>query len=214
MPSTRLSPASLPVRLTALTAFAVLQLTGCQGTVGQLVPERFDENTGITYWSASRPMVFARQAGQYSRSARDYAYVGPVETNRQGIREYYLWVGVGSTLDRDYLALSREVPNALFIVTKGELMELKLMPWASGMPGLDAGHAYDTRVGLDSELVARVTRDQLELLAGEPTNTLLFGRDDGRPDRYELWRSSGAWDDFLQHISEIAPAASARSTAR
>jgi hypothetical protein len=188
-------------------------VAGCQGTA-QLVPERFDENTGITYWSAGRPMVFARQAGQYSRSARDYAYIGPVETNRQGIREYYLWVGVGSTLDRDYLALPSEVPNVLFLLVKGELMELKLLPWSLGLPGLDASLVYDTRVDLDARLVARLTRDQLVLLARESSETLRFGRDDGRSDRYELWRSSPVWDDFLQHVSEFAPAATARSIAR
>ena len=185
-----------------VTAFVSIAIgfAGCQGTVAQLSAEQLDERTGTTFWSAPEPMVFAREAGQYSRSARDYVYLGPVETNRQGTREYYLWVGIGSTIDRGFLAPLSGIPHTLFLFIRGELMEFKLTPWSDGIARVDPDRIYATNVSLQAQLVSRVTRDQLEVLAAEPLSAIRLVGEDERSARYGLWRAGRIWEEFLQHV--------------
>ncbi len=79
-------------------------LAGCAGG-GRL--EQLDEQSGATIVRGPAVLVYARTEPRYSRSARDYVYLGPVETNRQGVREYFLWVGVATTIDRGFIAPER-----------------------------------------------------------------------------------------------------------
>ena len=109
---------------------------------------------------------------RYSTSARDYLYLGPVETNRQGSRDYYLWVGVATTLDRGYLAQPLALPDTLYLQVGDELMELRLLPWGEREPGLQRVDLYDTAVALEAELAARVTLSQLMLLADQPLRSI------------------------------------------
>ena len=39
-------------------------------------------------------------APRFSHAARDYLYLAPVEANEAGKRKHYLWVGLGTTVDR------------------------------------------------------------------------------------------------------------------
>jgi len=77
-------------------------VAACAGQSALL--ETLDERTGMTIVRSREPLVFARTEPRYSRSARDYVYLGPLATNRQGVREHYLWVGIATTLDRGFIA--------------------------------------------------------------------------------------------------------------
>jgi hypothetical protein len=186
-----------PPLLTRFVSIALLgALAGC-GSQSRLVHERLDEPSGTTVLVGAEPMVFARTEPQYSRSGRDYLYLGPVETNRQGVREYYVWVGVATTLDRGYLVPLPSEPERVFIDVAGEPMELTLRPWQEREAALRDARVYGTPVRLGAELAARVTLDQLQRLASEPLQVVRVVDRDGTTRAYYRWHESGDWPAFL-----------------
>jgi hypothetical protein len=159
--------------------------------------ERLDERSGVTLLTDREPIAFARTEARYSRSGRDYLYLGPIEVNRQGVREYYLWVGVGTTLDRGYLAPAADPPTTLYATVRGEVMELQLRPWAEREPALGARAPYRTAVPLQAELAARVTLDQLRLLAAESLDAVEATTGAAPPRLYSRWDAAASWPKFL-----------------
>jgi len=169
---------------------------GCRAGTG--VIEQLDESTGLTILSESRPLVFARAETRYSISGRDYIYLGPVETNRQGTRAYFLWVGMATTLDRGYLAPPAEVPDTLYIETQDEIFDFKLHPWSTQSPGLSDEPLYQTAVAVQMELAARATLNQLVVLTAEPATSIRITDSVGITRRYERWEPEQDWSEFLE----------------
>ena len=188
---------SLLARIASIAILAAL--AGC-GSQTRIVRERLDEPSGTTVRAGAEPMVFARTQPQYSRSGRDYLYLGPVETNRQGVREYYVWVGVATTLDRGYLVPPGAEPERVFVEVAGEPMELVLRPWSEREPRLRDARVYGTPVRLGAELAARVTLDQLLKLASEPLQSVRVVDRDGATREYYRWQEGSDWPAFLAAV--------------
>ena len=171
--------------------------------------ERLDEH-GVTITRDAAPLVFARTESRYSRSARDYLYLGPVETNRQGIRDYYLWVGIATTLDRGFIAPTMEIPHMLYLSVHGEPIELALRPWSEVLRDGGLEPPYETAVDTDTALAARVTLQQLELLAAEPLAEVAIATADGDTREYFRWEERQDWLDFIAALASRggAPATS------
>ena len=171
-------------------------LAACQGVGGSSLLERLDERSGVTVVSERQALVFARTETRYSASARDYLYLGPVETNRQGERDYYLWVGIATTLDRGYLAAPLVLPDRLYIAARGELMEFRLRPWPQLAPTVRLTPVYRTAVQIQAQLAARVTLHQLALLAAEPLQSLETAAEQGGTRQYFRWDTGQTWSGF------------------
>lgn len=142
-------------------------------------------------------MVFARLDAQFSRSARDYVYLGPAQTNRQGVREYFLWVGVASTLDRGYFAPESELPIEIEIMIQGEPMAFELDDWPPPYLSTESANLYSTPVALQSQLASRITYDQLRLINEERPNGILVRGADNRVRTFSVWVTSSDWTDFI-----------------
>jgi len=180
--------------------FAMALLSACSG--GGRPLEQLDERAGLTIVRGQEPLVFARTEPRYSRSARDYVYLGPVETNRQGLREYYLWVGIATTLDRGFLAPPATVPQTLYVEIDGEPMELPLRPWHELVPTELVGPAYATAVPVREELAARVTLQQLTLIDAEsPRSVTVVAERGAAPRPYLRWRDDVDFSEFLGAVA-------------
>lgn len=190
------SLAAAVVRTAAALVLAVVCLGGCsaRGDLGRR--EKLDEATGVTIMRARAPIVFARAETRYSVSGRDYLYLAPVETDRQGVHEYFLWVGAATTLDRGYIAPSAAPPEALYLRVRGEWMRLELGPWTERVPDPAAARPYRTPVQTRTELAARVTLDQLDLMAREPLESIRVVDAAGRTTDYARWDKGPAWPGF------------------
>jgi hypothetical protein len=186
--------------LARIASSAILVALAACGSQGRVVHERLDVPSGTTVRAGAEPMVFARTQPQYSRSGRDYLYLGPVETNRQGVREYYVWVGVATTLDRGYLVPLASEPERVFIDVAGEPMELALRPWKEREPSLRDARVYGTPVRLGAELAARVTLDQLLKLGSEPLQAVRVVDHDGATLAYYRWHEGSDWPAFLDAV--------------
>jgi hypothetical protein len=162
--------------------------------------ERLD-GSGVTIARDSAPLVFARTEGRYSRSARDYLYLGPVETNRQGARDYYLWVGIATTLDRGFIAPTVETPHMLYVNVQDEPIALPLRPWSEVLRDGGLEPLYETGVDIDTALAARVTLQQLELFATEPLESVTTEAPNRDTREYFRWEERQSWLDFIAALA-------------
>ena len=82
------------MRLTTLAVITIVFLAaGCSAVTREGAPEEYlDRATGVTVTHLDAPVVFSHAAPRLAVHARDYVYMGPLEINRTGKREYYLWV--------------------------------------------------------------------------------------------------------------------------
>ena len=77
-------------------ALVLFWLAGCAGP-DSLALERMDPLTGVTVTRAPAPMVMYRNLSGQSAFGREYVYVGPVQVNKMGRREHFLWLGIWRT---------------------------------------------------------------------------------------------------------------------
>ena len=191
------------MRSRVLTLCTVLLVAGCAGVA---VTERLDSATGVTLVTQSAPRVFARNLPQYSRSGRDYLYLGPVEANRQGRREYFLWVGLASTIDPRFLAPRQTGSTTLYMEIGGELMALPLQPWDD--TGVLLEPVYESAVAVREAFAAPISLDQLRVLAGAQPSVVHLEVAGGDAHAYMQWRdTSQDWSAFLARVRgvELAP---------
>jgi hypothetical protein len=178
----------------------VTVLAGCAGGGARL--EQLDEQSGATIIRSPDVLVYARTEPRYSRSARDYLYLAPIETNRQGVREYYLWVGVATTIDRGFIAPAAEEPRTLYVEVQGAPIVLPLKAWRELVPTGIEKPMYSTAVPVREELAARVTLQQLTLIGAEsPASVGLGAGESNAPRRFARWGDPGNFDGFLAAVS-------------
>lgn len=177
-----------------LHMFSFVFVAGCQ--VGGGIVERLDRQSGLTVVTEPAPAVFARTQGQLSRSARDYLYLGPVEVNERGLRQYYLWVGMASTIDRAFLAADETEPEVLLVEIDGVPIEFELDSWDDRLPRLAGRIVYDTVVTPSRRLAARVTLDQLALISGGAIDRVRITSGETPTVEYFLWEASAVWPGF------------------
>lgn len=178
--------------------FAVFAfVAGCQAA-GDVI-ERLDEDTGLTVVTDTAITVFARTQGQFSRSARDYLYLGPVEVNERGVLEYYFWVGLASTIDRAVSAAGSPAPELMVFDVGDAPVEFELQIWDQRVPRLAGSAIYDPVVRPIRIFAARVTLDQVELIAESEIDRVRIVTSNMPTVEYFLWQESAWWPDFARH---------------
>jgi len=158
----------------------------------------FDPETALTYSALHEPLVVARSVNRVTVAGRDYAYLGPIDINRMGRRDYYLWIGMASTVDRAVLDEVGPQAASLVLVVDGVPMDFALAPWS---PGLDA-LPYPVTTPVYDAFVARASLDQLERIAAANSVTVQFALDDGKAASYQLW--NGQWLDWMRFTVRAA----------
>lgn len=167
--------------------------------------EELDEQSGATIVRGAAVLAYARTEPRYSRSARDYLYLGPVETNRQGVHEYFLWVGVATTIDRGFIAPDAQQPRTLYVEVRGEPIELPLRAWHELAPAGVRAPMYSTTVPVREELAARVTLQQLVLIGGSlPASVDLATGESAAPRTFIHWDGAVNFDEFIATVGHRA----------
>jgi hypothetical protein len=83
------------MRNRSASAFAAgLLVAGCASTPPTEVREELDERTGVTVTSMHAPLEFYSQTEERGLEAASFAYLAPLEINRMGQRDTYLWLSV------------------------------------------------------------------------------------------------------------------------
>lgn len=154
-----------------------------------------DERTGVTWFALPKPVAMAHGMPGISTSARKYMYVGPVEMNRMGTRQDYLWLGMGTTLD-ETVGQGKSEPSVLLLEVDGTPFELPLSEWDTAVP-------YVAAAPITRSLKARVTLDQIVRIAGATKVRALMVMQDGTTEPYEHW--NGMWSAWTEFRNAVDP---------
>lgn len=182
----------------------IFLMSACAST--QSLQPHLDEQTGVTWTTLSEPVAMAHATPQLSTAARDYLYVGPMEMNERGTREEFLWFGLATTVPGVFSADLASAPESLVLDVDGLTFELPVVQWNDPVP-------YETPATVTHSVTARVSLDQIGLIAGADYVSVELHNEDGSSVEYEHW--NGAWIDWVDFRDAMDPgAALTRSVAR
>lgn len=184
-----------PVLVSMLAA--ALLLGACSG--GPSVRSSTDSATGVTVVSMSEPVVLARQQRNLAEAARDYLYLGPVGLSERGRYQQYLWLGLGSTIDRSLAAVSFPDPTTVVLILDGVPMALNIEDWPA-----EGTLPYDVSVETELSLAARVTQSQLQRIAIANEVEAVVELDGGAFHRFVRWTGDrNQWSSLS--AADVAP---------
>ena len=182
------------------TALALALLMSCASN-DTAVLQRLDPETGVTIKRASAPIVMYRDMSAHSAFGRDYVYVGPIQVNNMGQREYFLWLGIWGSSDSAERGRKMDDFEAIVLYADGEPLSLEVKGWTPGSIGVSED-VYVKPVASALDGYYRVTVDQMRLIAESRDLELRAGTT--RPQRYLPWDSpegsSQALVEFLRDL--------------
>lgn len=173
-------------------AVSVLLLAGCTTQSSSI--SRLD-SSGLTVVTLTEAIVFARPVRTLAAGARDYAYIGPIEINRMGDRQYFFWIALASTVDRDLLGVVPDDADALVLVVDESPMVLPLVEWDTT---LDIP-PYDSPAPIYATLAAHTSLDQIHRIANANVIELYVAAGATSTARYQRWQ--GTWTTFTELAS-------------
>ncbi len=154
-----------------------------------------DQVTTEVVVNLRKPVVFYRNDLALSSVARDYLYIGPVQTDNSGVRELSLWVGLASTIDRHFVREEFPVGDELVLTLDSTTLRLPLIPWIH-----DTEHSpFPTPTTLTQALRAPVTQQQIQQIAEatEVSIDLIFPSN--RAYHFQHWQGQWlAWEEIEQ----------------
>ena len=199
------------LRLVLIMAAAYMSITACSMSMPMPMPmpmfqkeksvlhQYFDESSGANITSLKEPLVFYKEYPWLSSNTRDYVYLGPIEINRSGSRNYLLWLGIWSTIDR-LRAPSRFARNdfqTVYLLADNEPMELNIRAWSGEELGM-AEAPYPPPVNGTLNGFYTVTMDQIRKL-GQAESIVIQS---GSGAEYRLWKKNEQYfSEFENYIS-------------
>lgn len=116
--------------------------------------------------------------------ARNYMHLGPIQVNRSGDYQYFLWLGVWNNMQTLDAAAHRDGLDSIAIFADGEPLMLEISGWTPDAIGTSEP-VYVKPVATSTDAYYRVTADQIRLIA-EATDIRL--RTSGtRPREFQPW---------------------------
>jgi len=167
-----------------LTSIALLAfLSACAATSGR-IHEFLDEQTGATITSSGSPFVLYRDNPSRAAYARNFLHLGPIEVNRAGTYEYFLWVGMWNTMDTSDSIGQRESFDSIVIFVDGEALPLEVAGRTPDTIGASRP-VYIKPVASTADAYYAVTVDQIRLISR--SSELRIRNSGTSPREYRLW---------------------------
>jgi hypothetical protein len=162
------------------------------------------DDRGRSWVSLDSAVTLARPAPRFSNAARDYLYLAPVQASTTGTRRHFVWVGLGTTVDRGWPWAAPSDAATLLLTVDGVRVALPLVEWDAD------GGAELYRPPAPVYLVRRasVSLDELERISGAAEVDAQIVASDGSVARYDLW--GGKWSDWTPFVVGVDPASAQR----
>lgn len=177
---------------------AALLLVACGGT-DVLVANRLDPVMGVTVTSTTKPLVFYRDRSAQAAYAKDYVYLGPIEVNNMGQKNYFIWLGAWSSSDAADRSSQMDAFESVVVFADGEPLSLQVDGWTPESIGLSES-TYVKPVASATDGYYRVTIDQIRLMAEARDLEVRAGST--QPQTYFPWdsASSTSMQAFLREV--------------
>jgi hypothetical protein len=163
------------------------------------------DDRGRTWVSLETTVALARPAPRFSNAARDYLYVAPVQASTTGTRRHYLWVGLGTTVDRGWPGAAPSDAATLLLTVDGVPLTLPLAEWDAA----EGAELYRTPAPVYQVRRASVSLDVLQRIMAASEVEAQIVAIDGSVARYDLW--DGQWSDWTAFVVGLEPSLSERA---
>lgn len=161
----------------------LLTLAACASQPGA-IQNKLDPTTAVTITYSRTPMVFYRDDSGKAAFARNYLHLGPLEVNRAGTYQYFLWLGIWNTMQDAEPGEPRNGFESIVIYADGEPLALELTGWTPAAIGATEP-VYVRPVASAADAYYEVTVDHLRLIAASEDVRVQSTGPDTRT--YELW---------------------------
>jgi len=188
----------------AVVALAVVSACTPLGTNN--LREQLDESTGVTVTSMSAPLEFFSPQPERGLQAASFAYLGPVEINRMGNLQSYLWLSVLLGEDeRGHNPAGARPGLHLRITAAGTTLEPAYVSADARQIGLGQ-RVYERPANWVGEAFYAITAEQLTQLAAADTLMLEISAPNEAPRRYEPWKADPTGlRRFVERTAASAP---------
>lgn len=137
-------------------------LVSCASS-SQVIGEKLDPLTSATMTFSSTTMVMYRDDPGHAAQARNFVSLGPLEVNRRGSYQYFLWLGIWNTNHTVSIEDRRNGFESIVIFVDGEPLQLELSGWTPAAIGASE-HVYPKPVASALDAYYRLTADQIRLI--------------------------------------------------
>lgn len=177
---------------------AMILMAGCASPTSG-IREKLDPLTAVTVTFTGTPLIMYRENPGQAAFARNYIHLGPIQVNRSGSYQYYLWLGVWDTMQTADSAERMDGLESIIIFADGEPLSLEVSGWTPDAIGTSEP-VYLKPVASSVDAYYRVTADQIRLIA-EASDIRL--RTSGASSReFGLWDSQrSARSDLLEFLN-------------
>jgi hypothetical protein len=163
-----------------------LFMAACASAPPAGVREELDERTGVTVTSMQAPLEFYSQPPERGLEAASFAYLAPLEINRMGKRDTYLWLSVvrGAEQRSDAEPVRRGPPQ-LRITMDGAALEPEFVSEQARELGLGEA-VYERPAHWVGESFYAVTPQQIAQMAAATTLAMELSGAGEQARRYDL----------------------------
>ena len=141
---------------------AALVIAGC-ATTAPAIREKLDPLTGVTVTFTSTPLILYRENSGQAAFARNYIHMGPIQVNRGGVYQHYLWLAAWNTMESPNIAEHQDDLESIVVFADGEPLFLELAGWTPDAIGTSEP-VYLKPVSSAVDAYYRVTADQIRLI--------------------------------------------------
>lgn len=192
-------------QLRICAAVVAATIVACAPVGSSNVREQLDERTGVTVTSMAAPLEFFSPLPERGLQAASFASLGPVEINRMGQRQTFLWLSVLPGEDERERNTGGTRPELkLQIIAASAALEPAYVTADAREIGLGQ-RVYDRPADWIGEAFYAISAAQLAQLAAADALLLELSAPDQESRRYELWKADLAGlRDFVQRIGATA----------
>lgn len=166
----------------ALATCMVLQ-TGCATTRGP-VSETMDPLTAVTATFSNSPLIVYRDTPSRAAFSKQYVSIGPIEINKSGDYQYFLWLGIWTTLQTNDAGELQDGFDSVVLIANGEPLLLDIVGWTPASINTSVP-VYPKPFASSLDAYYRVTADQIRLIT--QADDLLLRTTGSSPIEFALW---------------------------
>ncbi len=188
--------------LTGQLAGLIVAMTvvGCAST-SPTINDKLDPLTGVTATISRTPLVMYRENPSQAAYARNIVHLGPIQVNRSGYYQYYLWIGIWNTMQTADLSEHRDGFESIVLFADGEPLLLELSGWTPEAIGTSE-RVYLKPVASSADAYYQVTADQIRLIA--QSRDIRLRTTGSSPKEFALWDDQeSAKTDLTEFLTRV-----------
>jgi hypothetical protein len=192
--------ARIPNWPTVICIATLAILSACAAEQASVI-EKLDELTAVTITHSRTPIIVSPNTHFDPAIARDYVQIGPIEINRMGSLQYFLWLGISET---QHFEIKGEHPDgfeSIVLIADDEKFPLNVHGWTHAAIGSSEA-IYEKLFQSSVDAYYEVTPEQIRLLA-DADAIELHTTGPSSTEFVLLYRQTRAKDDLTEFLGTV-----------